>query len=121
MKSLLIIISAIILISVVSCTKREEKSENLGQVTTQSAVTEDGKQIVRVGTFGYVDPLFSDYLNMPKDVQIEIVNYYNDDELALDKAVISGDIPDVLCFPVDYMQKMINQNIMADLYTLMDI
>ncbi|MDE7105234.1 MAG: hypothetical protein K2O36_05075 [Ruminococcus sp.] len=74
---------------------------------------------------GYVDPLFYDNLNKPKDVQIEFVNfsedivpdystkekenaYYDAVELALDLALISGNVPDILCLPVNNMQKMIN-------------
>lgn len=112
MKKVLIIISALFLLT--SCA--DENS-----VSSTSQVTEDGRKILSVGTTnGYYDALFSDTLNMPQDIEINFINYLSDDELALEKAVISGDVPDILCLPVNDMRRMIDSGVMADLFTLMD-
>lgn len=141
MKKILSFISALLLISAVSCSDvKEGKNEPSGSSElkiSEPEYTEEGKPVITVGTMGYIDPLFSDYLNMPQDVEIEIVDYskgitpdyssrekendyYDAVALALDMALISGNTPDIMCLPVDNMQKMINQGIMTDIYILMD-
>lgn len=118
MKKFLFLTSVLILISMISCSAQKESNEiqEYSEITTENT-----KNVITVGSMGYYDPLFDDYLVMPKDVEIEFVDYQkSNDELVLDKAVVSGEIPDILCLPVDDMQKMINHNVMADLYTFMD-
>lgn len=138
MKKILIFISVLLLISTASCSERKEKSDEIMEVHMNEAeYTEDGKPVITVGSFGYIDPLFYDDFNKPTDVQIELVNfsegltsdystkekenaYYDAMELALDLALIAGNAPDILCLPARDMQKMINQDVMADLYEIMD-
>lgn len=136
MKKLAAFMSVIALLSAVSCSPDVEISETQESVT-EEIETENTKTVLTVGTMGYIDPLFSDHLNMPQDIEIKFVNFtagitpdystkqkenaYNDAvELALDMAVISGETPDILCLPAENMQKMINHGVMTDMYKLMD-
>ncbi|MDE7364467.1 MAG: hypothetical protein K2N27_06230 [Ruminococcus sp.] len=118
MKKFLIFISALMLMSVTSCSAQKESNEIQESSET---TTENTKNVITVGSMDYYDPLFDDYLAMPKDIEVKIINYYDEnDEFAFDRAVASGEMPDILCLPVDDMQKMINHGTMADLYVFMD-
>lgn len=118
MKKFLIFISALMLMSVTSCSAQKESSKIQESSET---TTENTKNVITVGSMNYYDPLFDDYLAMPKDIEVKIINYYDEnDEFVFDRAVASGEIPDILCLHVDDMQKMINHGTMADLYVFMD-
>lgn len=138
MKKFLSFISALLLISAVSCSEGKSESGEVMEIqVSEPEYTEDGKPVITIGSFGYIDPLFYDDFNKPTDVQIELVDfsegltpdystkekekaYYDAEELALDLALISGNAPDILCLPANDMQKMINQGVMTDLYGIMD-
>lgn len=126
------ITSVMILTAAVSCSGKPKESTNAP--IAEPKLTADGKPVITVGTIGYVDPLFNDYLNNPTDVEIETINYYagleadvspqaNKDESInriIDLEIISGNAPDILCLPPEFMTHFIRSGTMTDLYELMD-
>lgn len=130
MKKILSIASAVMLLVTVSCTGNSESSQSS---INEPKFTEDGKPVITVGNFGYSDPLFSDYLNAPADMEIELVNYAQntDNSLSpndrinaahreLDMALISGNAPDIILADPDEISRLNRQGALTDLFSLME-
>lgn len=122
MKKTMITAAAVAMLAAVSCTSKPDSSVS----EKEPVFTEDGKPVVTVGSFGYYDEAFSDYLTLPKDIELEFVNYskdtdsFEDAHRALDMALITGDGPDILFTSTEHMYTLIRKGAMADMFALMD-
>lgn len=116
------ITAAVMMIAAVSCTSKPDSSVS----EKEPVFTEDGKPVVTVGSFGYYDEALGDYLNFPKDIELNYVNYFSGTEdwdearRALDMALITGDGPDILFTSTEHMYTLIRKGAMADMFALMD-
>lgn len=105
--------------------------ENKDISLTEARTTEDGKSIVTVGSFGrwFNIPDLNDTFNMPADIEVELVNFnegiendYTDERAFMQarQSIISGEAPDIIALPPEYMIKLYNAGALTDLYELMD-
>lgn len=134
-KKLSFLTALIALCSAVSCNSDSENKPSLPM--NEAVYNEEGNPVITVGTFGYIDPLFNDHLNKPKDFEIKIVDYTNGIEAdyssresenqyyaainnALNTALLSGEAPDILCLDVDRIQNLNKKGVLTDLFPLMD-
>lgn len=131
MKKLTSFLTAIIAIcTVVSCSS--DNAEKPSMPMNEAVYNEEGKPVITVGTVGYVDPFFNDYLNKPKNLEVKVVNYGKGIEYTNEKdyitainnelnmAMISGNAPDILCHNPAGMLNMDKKGLLADLYSFMD-
>ena len=134
-KKLSFLTALIALCSAVSCNSDSENKPSLPM--NEAVYNEEGNPVITVGTFGYIDPLFNDHLNKPKDFEIKIVDYTSGIEAdyssresenqyyaainnALNTALLSGEAPDILCLDVDRIQNLNKKGVLTDLFPLMD-
>ena len=131
MKKTLSFLAAIIsLCTAVSC--NSDKPAETSLPMNEAVYNEDGKPVITVGTMGYIDPLFNDHLNKPKDFDIKVVNYAKGIEYTTEKefieainnelymAMLTGESPDILCHNAMGMLNMDRKGLLADLYSFMD-
>ncbi len=134
-KTLSFLTALIALCTAVSC--NSDKPAETSLPMNEPVYNEEGKPVITVGTMGYIDPLFNDHLNKPKDFDIKIVDYtkgieadYSSQESenqyyaavnnALNTALLSGEAPDIICTNVTDMQNLDKKGVLTDLYPLMD-
>lgn len=131
MKKTLSFLAAIIsLCTAVSC--NSDKPAETSLPMNEAVYNENGKPVITVGTMGYIDPLFNDHLNKPKDFDIKVVNYAKGIEYTTEKefieainnelymAMLTGESPDILCHNAAGMLNMDRKGLLADLYSFMD-
>ncbi len=117
-----------VILSAVSC---DSEKENPKIKQNEPVYNSEGKPVITIGTFGYVDPYFTDYLNNPTDMEIKIVDYSEgiednsqkyENELynEFDQALITGNAPDILFLPPENMYHLNKQGVLTDFYSLMD-
>ena len=115
--------AASLLTCAVSCSS-ERKDEEVPE--QEPFVYEDRKTVLRVGNFGFHEKAFGDYLTFPKDIEIEDVNYCNNNS-GYDEALkqfnmdmICGEGPDIIFAGGDLMHDLIAKGTMTDMFALMD-
>ncbi len=131
MKKTLSFLTVIIaLCTAVSCNSDSKKEPSLPM--NEAVYNEEGKPVITVGTTGYIDPLFNDHLNKPKDFDIKVVNYGKGIEYTTEKeyieavnnelymAMLTGESPDILCHDAAGMLNMDRKGLLVDLYSFMD-
>ena len=129
-KTLSFLTALIALCTAVSC--NSDKSAETSLPMNEAVYNEEGKPVITVGTMGYINPLFNDHLNKPKDFDIKVVNYAQGIEYTTEKefieainnelymAMLTGESPDILCHNAAGMLNMDRNGLLADLYSFMD-
>lgn len=129
-KTLSFLTALIALCSAVSC--NSDKPAETSLPMNEAVYNEEGKPVITVGTMGYIDPLFNDHLNKPKDFDIKVVNYAQGIKYTTEKefteainnelymAMLTGESPDILCHNAAGMLNMDRNGLLADLYSFMD-
>ena len=129
-KTLSFLTALIALCTAVSC--NSDKPAETSLPMNEAVYNEEGKPVITVGTMGYIDPLFNDHLNKPKDFDIKVVNYAQGIEYTTEKefieainnelymAMLTGESPDILCHNAAGMLNMDRKGLLADLYSFMD-
>lgn len=129
-KAFSFLIAIIAICSMVSCNSDKPTEPSLPM--NEAVYNEDGKAVVTVGTFEYIDPLFNDNLKKLKNIEVNIVNYADgidyDEESeyiaaknnALNMAMLSGNAPDIIYMNASDMLNYNRKGILTDLYPLMD-
>ncbi|MBR5512709.1 MAG: hypothetical protein IKV85_01830 [Ruminococcus sp.] len=129
-KTLLFLTVLITLCTVVSCNSDKPAESSLPM--NEAVYNEEGKPVITVGTMGYIDPLFNDHLNKPKDFDIKVVDYSKGIEYTTEKeyteainnelnmAMLTGESPDIICHNATGMMNLDRKGLLADLYSFMD-
>ena len=113
-----------------SCSSGTKDSSML---MNEAKFSEDGKPVVTIGTVGFTDEMFlsKNKAAMPKDIIVEIVNYYDgvDKDLPvneqeriirqkIDTDFISGNAPDIMIAYSEEIYRLNRLGILADLYQI---
>lgn len=123
-KKIMILLASAVLTAATACGEKGEVS------LTETSYDESGRPVVTIGMFGNGPlPDLGDHLSAPTDIAVEYVNYAKDvgedygNEKAFmqaKQAILSGDPPDIIALPPEFMLKLYKLGALTDLYEFME-
>lgn len=123
-KRIVLLLATAVLTAAVACGEKGKVS------LTETSYDESGRPVVKIGMFGSGPlPDLGDYLSAPKDIAVEYVNYAKDVGEDYDgekafmqakQAILSGDPPDIIALPPEFMLRLYKLGALTDLYELME-